>query len=482
MSSSVCNTGNTAYDASCLAGQGFFSGALSKIDLKSTISAIGENLTGIGTGIAGGFSKEFSSFFGALNLDDSGLKAGEALTKGTTQFYKGVDSAKLAQEGAAEVRTAFDAAAPIFEQMGTDSIAAGGRLQWSALRTYLPGTVLGLACAAGVPLIAQYIYKVAEHKITRPKLLSESRYLDWTSRIWDVITGKTIQLGAKAIFNPELTAIIDDITESTKNLQNNNGFFQNVLLYGPGGTGKTMIAEMMARNSNMNYEMMSGGNLAQHIQRKEHVTELNKLMERVKKSKYPTILFIDEAESLALRRDLMQSQEHRELLNAFLHHTGEASKKLMIVMATNRLEDIDEAVLTRMDHKLHIAPPAAAERKTILQQYIGQFFTVEEQKTLFTDAKIQEISNKTEGFTGRILFKMLNAISGKKCASKDNKLTTSMIDLVVNNFVNQEKRASDMHAGVKPTEKPIELSTLKQSSRVSNIAKTPMRRLGLVRH
>ena len=235
----------------------------------------------------------------------------------------------------------------------------------------------------------------------------------------------------------------------------NNGFFQNLLLYGPGGTGKTMVAKLIARNSNINYVMMSGGDLAQYIKRKDHVTELNKLISRAQNSSTPTILFIDEAESLARDRDLMQSPEHIELLNAFLNHTGEASKKLMIILATNRIEDIDPAVLSRMDHKLHIAPPESLERKIIIDQYIPKFFSKEEQKTFFTEEKVKEICGKIKVFTGRTIFKMINAMSGKKSATKGNKLTTTLIDSVVDSFVRQEKEVKELLLAKKANKIPV---------------------------
>lgn len=243
----------------------------------------------------------------------------------------------------------------------------------------------------------------------------------------------------KAIFNEKLTRAIDMITDATYNLYKHNGYFQNVLLYGPGGTGKTMIAKMMAKNSKLNYVMMSGGDLAQYIKRGEHVTELNKLFESAKNNYTPTIIFIDEAEALCKQRDKMDKSELIELLDAFLNQTGEPSKKIMLILATNRVQDLDDAVLSRMDHKLHIAPPEKAERKKILQQYIPRFFSKSEETTLFTEEVVDQIAEDTEGFTGRALFKLLNTLLGKKHASKDNVLTAQMIREVVVYYIEQEK-------------------------------------------
>lgn len=244
---------------------------------------------------------------------------------------------------------------------------------------------------------------------------------------------------AKPIFHKDLMAQINDIVSSTYNLKKNGGYFQNVLLYGPGGTGKTMVAKLIAKNSNMNYVMMSGGDLAQYIKRGEHVTELNKLFESIKNSSSPTILFIDEMESLCGDRKKMDRSELFELLNAFLSHTGEASDKVMIIGATNMPELIDPAVLSRMDHKIAVAPPSFAQRLAILTQYIDRFFKPSEKMEFFPNDLMEQIAKKTDGLTGRAVFKMVNALSSKKMGTENNKLTEAEILSVVKNFVSQEE-------------------------------------------
>lgn len=243
---------------------------------------------------------------------------------------------------------------------------------------------------------------------------------------------------AKPIFNDSIKETIEDIIDSIKNLKKNGGYFQNVLLYGPGGTGKTMFSKYIARNSGMNYIMMSGGDLAQYIKRGEHVTELNKLFEDAKNSSGPTIVFIDEAESLCRDRSQINRDELFELLNAFLNQTGEPSNKIMLILATNRPEDIDEAVLSRMDNKIEIGPPEFNERKNILKMYLTHFFSRREITNFFPEETLDQISHRTEGLTGRTLFKMLNALSTKKKCSKENRLSHEMIKQVVLRFVDQE--------------------------------------------
>ena len=253
----------------------------------------------------------------------------------------------------------------------------------------------------------------------------------------------------KAVFSPELGESIDNISKATRSLKENGGFFQNVLLYGPGGTGKTMVSKIIAENSEMNYVKMSGGDLAQFIGNKTHVTELNRLFMSVKNCRSPTIILVDEAESLCQHRSrLVDKQEYMQLLNGFLSWTGTESKQFMLILATNRPEDLDPVVLSRMDHLLFVGPPAAPERKRILQEYLPQFFNEEEITQFFSEESLDAISKQTEGLTGRALFKMVNAMFGNKNVAKDKILTDEVIQKTVKHFVTQEKRmAAEMAKG-----------------------------------
>jgi len=253
------------------------------------------------------------------------------------------------------------------------------------------------------------------------------------------------------IFNDNISRQIKNISLALTNTYKNGGYFQNILFYGPGGTGKTMIAEKLAKDSNFDFVMMSGGDLAQYIKRGEHVTELNKLMNSVKNGSKPTILFIDEIESLGRDRGKLDRSELLELQNAFLSHTGTASKKLILMGATNRKDDLDEAVLTRFDRKLLVGPPEFKERAKIIEQYAGHFFTQKQRKEFFREKQINAIAEKTEGFTGRMLFKMLNAAYNMQAASSTNKLTQDILDETINDFVEQERQ---LHSKEEPEQAP----------------------------
>ncbi len=317
-------------------------------------------------------------------------------------------------------------------------------ISFTMITTWVPTMVAWGALSVGTPLLLRYIYYRAKHMIGRPSLMIEYKTItiftpvkELCSKITQLFRNASEQIKTP-FFNAEVTRRTNEIIKATYNIKKHGGNFQNLILHGPGGTGKTMIASKIAREAGMNYIMMSGGDLAQYIKRGEHVTELNKMLKFANNGSQPTILFIDEAEAMCKNRDVLD-QEHTELLDGFLKQTGEANKNMMIIMATNRLHDIDPAVLSRMDHKVHVGAPDYTQRMNILRQYVQRQFSKTDINNFFTDRQIGSIASRTTGLTGRALEKLVNAIYCKKATTDDNKLTQRLINESIYDFVTQER-------------------------------------------
>lgn len=289
------------------------------------------------------------------------------------------------------------------------------------------------------PLVYQYTYKVLEHRIGKPALVLDSKTTQWHSPLTRLFWKTAAKNEVRPIFKPELQSQIEEIIKTTQNIEKNKGYFENVILYGPPGTGKTMIAKEIAERSGMDYFMTSGAEMTQFIKRGEHVSEMNKLLDRAEKSGRPALVFFDEFEAIGKDRGLLD-QAHIELQTTLLKRTGEGSKKVLLAFATNRITDLDPAVLSRAAYKIYVGNPEQEERESILKTYAATFFKPEEIQYFFTQEKVKEIAMRIKGFSGRSIFQLMNSINNKKFTTNDGKLTQEIIDQKIDLFIEQEKK------------------------------------------
>lgn len=135
-----------------------------------------------------------------------------------------------------------------------------------------------------------------------------------------------------------------------------------------------MVAKRLAKCSGLDYAIMSGGDVGPLG--KDAVTELHAIFRWAKASPRGVLLFIDEAEAFlgcrAKHADRM-SESMRNALNALLYQTGEQSQKFMMVIATNRPEDLDMAVTDRIDETLHFDLPEFNQRRMMMEMYYHDY-------------------------------------------------------------------------------------------------------------
>jgi len=191
-----------------------------------------------------------------------------------------------------------------------------------------------------------------------------------------LLTGKLPNVGVEAavldgiIFAPPLRSSVAGLALGIARAHSRSAPLRHVLLYGPPGTGKTMVARRIATLSGLDYAIMSGGDLGPlgHAA----VSELHLLLAWAKSSPRGLLLFIDEAEAaLADRRKTSMSEVAQNVLNTVLYHTGGQSNDFMLVLATNRPEDLDEALLDRVDEVRRVPDAAQGELAWTLERTVG---------------------------------------------------------------------------------------------------------------
>ncbi len=170
---------------------------------------------------------------------------------------------------------------------------------------------------------------------------------------------------------------------------------KGVLLYGPPGTGKTLLAKAVAGETNANFVSLSGPEImAKHYGESEE--RLREIFTQAEKNS-PSIIFIDEIDSIAPKRDEVSGELEKRIVSQLLTlMDGMKSRgKVVVIAATNRPDSIDPALRRpgRFDREIEIGIPDDEGRFDILSIHT---------RSMPIDDKVnlKQISKITHGFVG----------------------------------------------------------------------------------
>ena len=258
------------------------------------------------------------------------------------------------------------------------------------------------------------------------------------------------------------------LTKGAQNARRHDAPYRHVILHGPPGTGKTLLAKKLAQCTGMDYAIMSGGDVGPLGA--DGVTQIHDIFRWAKTSRKGVLLFIDEAEAfLGNRKQSSKISEHtHNALNALLFNTGGERRDFMLVLSTNRPQDLDAAVLDRCDEFISLPLPDAECREKLLAQYFRTFvvdeaakataladgiasrarefvtkqepFRIEIDDDVMDVEQVASLAIGMEGMSGREIGKTMIALQVALYASADGKLTRKMTDKILNAKV-QEHRA-----------------------------------------
>ncbi|KAJ3437994.1 spastin [Anaeramoeba flamelloides] len=172
---------------------------------------------------------------------------------------------------------------------------------------------------------------------------------------------------------------------------------KGILLFGPPGTGKTMIARATASTSNCTFFSISASSLTSKF-----VGEGEKLVKSlfyVARERQPSIIFIDEIDSLLQKRGGSNELESsRRIKTEFLVQlegaTSPSEERILIIAGTNRPHDLDEAVLRRFVKKIYIPPPDYNARKFLIE------ILLKKQQNDLTNNQIEKVAKATNCYSG----------------------------------------------------------------------------------
>ena len=200
---------------------------------------------------------------------------------------------------------------------------------------------------------------------------------------------------------------------------------KGILLVGPPGTGKTMLAKAVAGESNVPFFSISGSEFVEMFvgMGAARVRDLFKQAQE----KAPCIVFIDEIDAIGKRRDnagMGGNDEREQTLNQLLTEMDgfDAGKGVVILAATNRPEILDKALLRpgRFDRRIPVELPDLAGREAILRVHA---------KDVKTEPNIDytQVARATSGCSGAELANIINEAA--IAAVKDNRKVVSQRDM-----------------------------------------------------
>ncbi|VVT57883.1 uncharacterized protein SAPINGB_P005926 [Magnusiomyces paraingens] len=173
---------------------------------------------------------------------------------------------------------------------------------------------------------------------------------------------------------------------------------KGVILYGPPGTGKTLLARAVAHHTECKFIRVSGSELVQ-----KYIGEGSRMVRELfvmAREHAPSIIFMDEIDSIGSSRvegsSGGDSEVQRTMLELLNQLDGfESSKDIKIIMATNRLDILDPALLRpgRIDRKIEFPPPTVEARTDILRIHSRSM-------NLTRGINLRKIAEKMSGSSG----------------------------------------------------------------------------------
>ncbi|MFP4523456.1 MAG: CDC48 family AAA ATPase [Candidatus Nanoarchaeia archaeon] len=170
---------------------------------------------------------------------------------------------------------------------------------------------------------------------------------------------------------------------------------KGVLLHGPPGTGKTLLAKAVANETRSNFYVINGPEIMSALYGKSE-ENLRNIFEEAQKNA-PSIIFIDELDAIAPKREESKGEVERRVVAQLLTIMDglNARGKVVVMAASNIPNALDPALRRpgRFDREIEINPPDVAGRLTVLKIHTRNM-------PLAKDVNLEELSQTTHGFVG----------------------------------------------------------------------------------
>ncbi len=202
----------------------------------------------------------------------------------------------------------------------------------------------------------------------------------------------------------ELVEVVDFLKNPAKYQKFGIKLPKGVLLVGPPGVGKTLIAKAVAGEAGVPFFYQSGAGFVQMFVG-VGAKRVKQLFAKAK-ANAPAIIFIDEIDAIGKARGALRNDEREATLNQLLTEMDgfEKSEGVIVIAATNKVDLLDDALLRagRFDRRVYVELPGLEDREEILKIYL---------KNKPFKGDIREIAKMTVGFSGAALASLVNEAS-----------------------------------------------------------------------
>ena len=235
----------------------------------------------------------------------------------------------------------------------------------------------------------------------------------------------------------EVKSELSEIVDFLKNPQKYRNFGikmpKGVLMIGPPGVGKTLVAKAVAGEANVPFFYQNGASFVQ-IYVGMGAKRVRELFGRAK-SYAPSIIFIDEIDAVGKSRGGTRNDEREATLNQLLTEMDgfEDNSGVIVIAATNRIEMIDEALLRsgRFDRRIFLSMPDFNDRVAILNTYL---------RDKNCEVPAEDIARMSVGFSGAALSTLVNEAAINALRNGESVLRTRDFEAVLNKVLLGKKK------------------------------------------
>ncbi|GMH11924.1 hypothetical protein Nepgr_013765 [Nepenthes gracilis] len=220
---------------------------------------------------------------------------------------------------------------------------------------------------------------------------------------------------------------------------------KGILLFGPPGTGKTLLAKALATEAGANFISITGSTLTSKWF--GDAEKLTKALFSFASKLAPVIIFVDEVDSLlGARGGAFEHEATRRMRNEFMAAWDglrtKDSQRILILGATNRPFDLDDAVIRRLPRRIYVDLPDAENRMKILKIFLAQ-------EHLEPEFQFDKLAYATEGYSGSDLKNLCIAaayrpvqelLDEEKKGIRDNAVAPAVRPLKLDDFIQSKAK------------------------------------------